>query len=72
MSFWESTLPTCTCKEKRIVVVVLFERKKRHFISVYMYECLPICIDVHHVCVCCPWRPEEGVASPGTGVPDVC
>jgi hypothetical protein len=25
----------------------------------------------HHMCAC-PWRPEEGIRSAGSGVPDVC
>lgn len=36
----------------------------------------PLCVCVHihsDMCVCpCPWRPEEGVESPGARVVDFC
>lgn len=32
-------------------------------------DVLPAYMSVHHVCMC-PWRPEEGTESPGTGVTD--
>lgn len=28
---------------------------------------LPECVSVHEICVQCPWWPEEGVRSTGTG-----
>jgi hypothetical protein len=30
------------------------------------------CTSVHHMCVYCPQRPEEGVRVPKTGVTDSC
>jgi hypothetical protein len=44
------------------------------FINFYfMYTgILPLCIDKRHMCACCPWRPEVGIRSPGTGVTDGC
>jgi hypothetical protein len=33
---------------------------------------LPVCIEVHHICVCCPENPEEGIRSPESGVTDSC
>lgn len=34
----------------------------------HCYEYLPVCICVCHRHVWCPWRPEEEVRFPGTGV----
>lgn len=33
---------------------------------------LPACISVYHMHAWCPQRSEEGIRSPGTGVPDNC
>lgn len=33
---------------------------------------LPACDCVCHVHAWCPWRPEEGAGSPGTGVTGIC
>lgn len=32
---------------------------------------LPVYMYVRHVCACCPWRSEEGIGSPRTGVSTV-
>lgn len=31
---------------------------------------LPVCMSAHYACAWYPWKPEEGVWSPGTGVSD--
>lgn len=33
-------------------------------------DVLPEGISVYHLCAWCPWRPEEGIRCPVTGVPD--
>ena len=43
-----------------------------------MFMCMVIClcvyiyIYIYHVHAWCPWRPEEGIRSPETGVTDHC
>lgn len=32
---------------------------------------LPGCMSLHHVCALCPWRPEDSIGQPGTGVTNV-
>lgn len=31
---------------------------------------LAVCTFVHHLHAYCPWRPEESMGSPGTGIMD--
>lgn len=37
-----------------------------------MYEYLPTHVYEQHVYSSCPWRLEEGIRYPGTGVTDSC
>lgn len=44
------------------------------FLKIYFflfYECFA-CMYVHLSCACCPWRPEDGIGAPGTGVMNCC
>jgi hypothetical protein len=41
---------------------------KRFLFNCYGYGVLP----VYHMHVWCPWRPEEGIRSSGTGVTSGC
>lgn len=38
----------------------------------YVSICLHACMYVPHMCVWCPWKPEEGVRTLGTGITDGC
>lgn len=41
--------------------------------SFWLFACLFMCISaLHHLCVWCPWRSEEGIESLGTRVMDGC
>jgi hypothetical protein len=42
------------------------------FIYFVCMSVLPACMYVHHKCVLCPRRPEEGIGSLGSGVMDGC
>lgn len=33
---------------------------------------LPECVFVYHLCACCPWKTEEGLEYPETGVKNAC
>lgn len=69
-------LPDCRCQYLRVYKGGDNLNKELYFYSLlknfkdlflmYMYVCLPASTCVHHVCVWCPWRPEESSGSPGT------
>lgn len=46
------------------VIILVFYFKR--FTLSYVYECLPACINVYHVCAWCLQRPEEVVEPLGT------
>lgn len=37
-----------------------------------VYEHLPACMSMQHVCACCSQRPEGLVEAPGTGIMHCC
>lgn len=44
------------------------------FLDLYLMRSgvLPACTSVHHMKACSPWKPEEGILSPATGITDGC
>lgn len=42
------------------------------FVLFYVYGCFVWCVSVYHFGAWYLWKPEEGVGSPGAGVPDGC
>lgn len=49
-----------------------FQQKVNLFILFMHISTFPVCMSVFHMHVCCQWRPEEGLRSPGIGVSDGC
>lgn len=51
------------------ILMALYQPVKKILIFI-LCACVwnPACIHVYHMCIWCPWRPEEGILTPGTGV----
>lgn len=63
----------CEGVQKKLYVIVtgglLFFSYLKNYLFIYVFVCLCECMP----CVCrCPWRPEEGVGSFGTGISGDC
>lgn len=69
------TSPGTSCGGQRLISRCFFQMASLpppslfKVLNFFYYQCF-VCMymSVDHVCAWCPWRPEEGVRYPGTGV----
>lgn len=61
--------PTMFSKSINLRTFLFFEI---YLFSFYVYECLPACMYMYHVCAWVPLRSEEGIGFSGTEVIGGC